>query len=88
MKRVKIMLISLLVLATVGGILAFKAKESAICLYYKIVNTCPLTTATFPESVTVIGSGTFSYANAYPNCPADQPFEKCTLDLTWFEAEN
>lgn len=44
MKRVKIMLSAILVLAIVAGALAFKVKSPDVCAYTKIVAAAPTTT--------------------------------------------
>ncbi len=44
MKRIRIMLLSLIALAVVGGVIAFRTKELNFCIYKKtgIPTTCPM----------------------------------------------
>jgi hypothetical protein len=79
MKRIKIMLLSLFVLATVGGVLAFKAKEPAVCIYKKVDGTCPRQLTT-PAIVTIVNTslGDFS-TRPLLNCPTK--VDKCTSSI-------
>jgi hypothetical protein len=84
MKRIKIMLVSLVVLATAGGVLAFKVKADNFCLYKKVSTTCPKQT-TKPEIVALTPGGMWSFLPDDGNCPAKLDPAKCTFLIVWEE---
>jgi|GEM_PF-784269 len=93
MKRIKIMLLSLFVLATVGGVLAFKAKEEKYCVYKKITTilptTCPLLTLPFSVKVTNVGvDPIYTFVLKNGDCPAITPSANCSIRLTDFQFDN
>jgi hypothetical protein len=51
MKKVKIMLTAVAILAVVGGALAFKAQKFGLAIYYKTLDTDP--TCTIPAFTTL-----------------------------------
>lgn len=85
MKRIKVMLLSLFVLAAVGGVLAFKAKLPNVCLYNIVDTTCPILIT--PSTVVVTDEG--GVLNAYfqprttPFCPPTVDPTLCTSQLTY-----
>lgn len=60
MKRVKIMLSAICVMAIVAGALAFKAKTEAVCVYARTITVNPPSTTTCP----LVGTGVFSITTA------------------------
>ncbi|MCS3801049.1 hypothetical protein [Niastella sp. OAS944] len=78
MKRAKVILTSLVVLAVVGGALAFKAKSPVYCLY----TTNTTTAFTCPKVATIettIPGTKFQFATTRPilNCPTAVPATDC-----------
>jgi len=86
MKRIKIMLLSLVILATVGGVLAFKSKELNFCIYKKTGTpvTCPLIIVAETLKVTFNAGVPPIYYTLVNNgnCPASIATFNCTLRLT------
>lgn len=92
MKRVKIMLSAILVLAVVAGALAFKAKKTGgFCVYKTTLNeeqvlTCPkdpqlhVITPTLNGGVTI--SSIYTTSPLQVACPAFTDPLKCTTTLT------
>jgi len=87
MKRAKVMLSAIAVVAVVGGALAFKAnKMTGFCLYQKTSSTtCPrVGTAIYDQWVS--GAGSFTSDNATivaaANCPAAADVANCTTTVT------
>jgi hypothetical protein len=88
MKRIKIMLLSLLVLATVGGVLAFKAKEENFCIYSKkswpVTTLCPMVSKVESVQLTdyLLTSPIFYIIPRGMACPSSVPSTYCTLRIT------
>lgn len=85
MKKVRIMLSALVVIAAVGGVLAFKAKDNTFCYYEKnqagdacLLVGAPIetysTAATEPQHASVI--------DFVDPCPPTQPLVNCNLRIT------
>ena len=80
MKRIKIMLLSLTVLAVVGGALAFKAKDDNFCIYKIVGTTCP--SIAIAETATTAPAGIF-FTLPRAGCPTVVNSLKCTLDVVY-----
>ncbi|MCS3801112.1 hypothetical protein [Niastella sp. OAS944] len=87
MKRAKVILTSLVVLAVVGGALAFKAKNPLYCLYNTNVPggavTCPKV-----ETIESTQPGVnVKWATIRPiiNCPTAVPTSNCTFTFNIFK---
>lgn len=85
MKKAKVILTSLVVLAVVGGALAFKAKQPVYCLYTTVkpgAITCP---KAFTIQTTVVAqpNNSFQFATTRPilNCPTAVPTADCKFAL-------
>lgn len=52
MKKIKLMLYAILIMATVGGALAFKAKTPDVCVYSRFLTIMPLPATTICNRVT------------------------------------
>jgi len=80
MKKVKIMLTAVAVMAVVGGALAFNVKAQKFC-YYKIIgNECPLVNQ--PFLTTFIGAGDQTViVKPVTGCPALAPLT-CTASFS------
>jgi hypothetical protein len=81
MKRIKIMLLSLVVLATGGGMLAFKVKAENFCLFKKVGTTCPRQ-ITKPVNLALNTGGIWSFLPK-DNCPETMVVTKCTYLIVW-----
>ncbi|MCS3801038.1 hypothetical protein [Niastella sp. OAS944] len=80
MKRAKVILTSLILLAVVGGALAFKSKLPAYCLYL----TNPVGAVTCPRVATIENTlpGTqiqWATTRQILNCPTAVPKSHCTF---------
>jgi hypothetical protein len=62
MKKIKIMLTAITVLAIVGGALAFKVKGTGFGLYTCVNNACELSDA--DNTYTTVGTGLQTWASA------------------------
>lgn len=79
MKRIKIMLLSLVVLAVLGGVMAFRAKDENYCIYKIVDTSCPRQSV-FPETVTIAANGIY-YSLPKSECPFTVPKVFCTIKI-------
>jgi hypothetical protein len=86
MKRIKIMLLSLLLIGTVGAGLAYKVKGDNFCVYKIRLNAIPLTCPRVisADYVVTTTQGIYSFKVNNGNCPTVMPTTLCTIDVVEF----
>jgi len=77
MKKVKVMLTAVLVMAVVGIVLAFNLKGQTFCRYKINGGTCPLIDRPWITQLLGAGDQTVITKAAW-GCPAFQPTDLCT----------
>ena len=92
MNKVKIMLSALVVVAAIGGALAFKAKNPTFC-YYKLNaagDKCPIVRTISSFETTDVVAQTASVIDKTPGiaCPATQATVDCTLKVLTTTIDN